>query len=137
MVFFQLFQTVRQRLQRGIELPGGIVLFHPARQARDGVLQAAQPVFLFRARQKRFQSCDGIFQPVDSLLMLGLVLGDLLDKSFRRGLVLSGGELDPFFTRPISAVLAVIVIFTLVMSIPAANTAIRRAVSGIFRRRAA
>ena len=69
--------------------------------------------------------------------VLGLVLGDLMDKSLRRGLVISDGDLTPFFTRPISAVLAVIVIFTLVMSIPAANTAIRRAVAGIFRRRAA
>lgn len=39
-------------------------------------------------------------------LVLGLVLGDLLDKSLRRGLTLSEGSLEPFFTRPISAVLA-------------------------------
>ena len=35
--------------------------------------------------------------------VLGLVLGDLIDKSLRRGLVLSDGSLVPFFTRPISA----------------------------------
>ena len=34
-------------------------------------------------------------------LVLGLVLGHLLDKSLRRGLVLSDGSLAPFFTRPI------------------------------------
>ena len=34
-------------------------------------------------------------------LVLGLVLGPLLDKSLRRGLVLSDGSLAPFFTRPI------------------------------------
>ncbi|MCE3270466.1 MAG: Tripartite tricarboxylate transporter TctA family protein [Ramlibacter sp.] len=39
-------------------------------------------------------------------LVLGIVLGDLLEKNFRRGLVLSDGDLLPFFTRPISAVLA-------------------------------
>ena len=33
-------------------------------------------------------------------LVLGLVLGHLLDKSLRRGLVLSDGSLLPFFTRP-------------------------------------
>ena len=33
--------------------------------------------------------------------VLGLVLGPLLDKSLRRGLVLSDGSLLPFFTRPI------------------------------------
>jgi putative tricarboxylic transport membrane protein len=38
-------------------------------------------------------------------LVLGIVLGDLLEKNFRRGLVLSDGDLTPFFTRPISAVL--------------------------------
>ncbi len=38
-------------------------------------------------------------------LVLGLVLGDLLEKSLRRGLVLSDGDLAPFFTRPISAAL--------------------------------
>ncbi|MEM7302128.1 MAG: tripartite tricarboxylate transporter permease [Pseudomonadota bacterium] len=39
-------------------------------------------------------------------LVLGLVLGDLLDKSLRRGLILSEGSIEPFLTRPISAVLA-------------------------------
>lgn len=68
--------------------------------------------------------------------VLGLVLGDLMDKSLRRGLVISDGDLSPFFTRPISAVLAVIVVITLVMSIPAANAAIRRTMAGVLRRRA-
>lgn len=67
--------------------------------------------------------------------VLGLVLGDLMDKSLRRGLVISDGDLSPFFTRPISAVLAVIVVITLVMSIPAANAAIRRGMAGVLRRR--
>ena len=38
-------------------------------------------------------------------LVLGIVLGDLLEKNLRRGLVLSDGDLTPFFTRPISAVM--------------------------------
>ena len=62
--------------------------------------------------------------------VLGLVLGDLMDKSLRRGLVISDGDLSPFFTRPISAVLAVIVVITLVMSIPAGNAAVRRLFRG-------
>lgn len=40
-------------------------------------------------------------------LVLGLVLGEILDKSLRRGLILSEGSLEPFFTRPVSAVLAI------------------------------
>ncbi len=47
--------------------------------------------------------------------VLGLVLGDIVDKSLRRGLVISDGSLLPFFTRPISAVLAAMVLAMLVM----------------------
>ncbi len=38
-------------------------------------------------------------------LVLGIVLGDLMEKSLRRGLILSDGDLEPFFTRPISLAL--------------------------------
>jgi putative tricarboxylic transport membrane protein len=43
-------------------------------------------------------------------LVLGLVLGDLLEKSLRRGLVLSDGDVTPFFTRPISALLCALIV---------------------------
>ena len=43
-------------------------------------------------------------------LVLGIVLGDLLEKNLRRGLVLSDGDLTPFVTRPISAVLFVAIL---------------------------
>jgi putative tricarboxylic transport membrane protein len=46
-------------------------------------------------------------------LVLGLVLGDLLEKSLRRGLVLSDGDVMPFFTRPISAVLCALIVLIL------------------------
>jgi len=51
--------------------------------------------------------------------VLGLVLGDIIDKSLRRGLVLSDGSLAPFFTRPVSAVLAVLVLALLLSQVPA------------------
>ena len=66
--------------------------------------------------------------------VLGLVLGDLLDKSFRRGLVLSGGELEPFFTRPISGLLAAIVLLTLLMNIPPVYRLYERAKQAVFSR---
>ena len=50
--------------------------------------------------------------------VLGMVLGDIVDKSLRRGLVLSDGSLLPFFTRPISAVLAALVLVMLLAQIP-------------------
>jgi len=66
-------------------------------------------------------------------LILGLVLGDLLEKNMTRGLVLSGGSILPFFTRPVSAVLAAITIFSISWSIPGFH----RWVVGLFRRRSA
>jgi putative tricarboxylic transport membrane protein len=43
-------------------------------------------------------------------LVLGIVLGDLMEKNLRRGLVLSDGDLMPFVTRPISAVIAATIV---------------------------
>jgi putative tricarboxylic transport membrane protein len=51
--------------------------------------------------------------------VLGLVLGPLLDKSLRRGLVLSDGSLVPFFTRPIAMGFAIVTIFTILLYFPA------------------
>ena len=59
--------------------------------------------------------------------VLGLVLGPLLDKSLRRGLVLSDGSIAPFFTRPISMVFAVVTIFTMLLYIPAFKAAVKGA----------
>lgn len=56
-------------------------------------------------------------------LVLGIVLGDLLDKNLRRGLVLSDGDLTPFFTRPISFMLFALVAATILLSVPAVHRA--------------
>ncbi len=42
-------------------------------------------------------------------LVLGIVLGDLLEKNLKRALVLSDGSLVPFFTRPIAGGLAALI----------------------------
>lgn len=52
-------------------------------------------------------------------LVLGIVLGDLMEKNLRRGLVLSDGDLTPFFTRPISAVLCGIIVLVVLLRLPA------------------
>lgn len=57
----------------------------------------------------------------------GIVLGDILDKSPRRALTLSEGDLTPFFTRPVSAVVALIAVFTFVSNIPSVRTLAGRA----------
>jgi putative tricarboxylic transport membrane protein len=45
-------------------------------------------------------------------LVLGIVLGELLEKNLRRALLLSDGDLTPFFTRPISACVAALIFAT-------------------------
>jgi putative tricarboxylic transport membrane protein len=76
-------------------------------------------------------------------LVLGLVLGPLLDKSLRRGLVLSDGSIGPFFSRPIAMVFAAVTIFTILLYVPPFKAAVNRVkgaigdtVRGMFRRRA-
>ena len=64
-------------------------------------------------------------------LVLGLVLGHLLDKSLRRGLVLSDGSLAPFFTRPISLAFAVVTIFTILLYVPVFKRAVGRFTGGV------
>lgn len=54
-------------------------------------------------------------------LVLGIILGDLLDINLRRGLLLTDGDPTPFFTRPISLVIWLLILFTLLLSIPAIN----------------
>jgi putative tricarboxylic transport membrane protein len=51
-------------------------------------------------------------------LVLGIILGEILDVNLRRGLHLSDGDIMPFFTRPISAVLFTIIAITIIMSLP-------------------
>jgi putative tricarboxylic transport membrane protein len=70
-------------------------------------------------------------------LVLGIVLGDLLDKNLLRGLVLSGGDVTPFFTRPISAALFATTLVAALWSVPAIADRLRGAFRGAGRRRAA
>lgn len=63
--------------------------------------------------------------------VLGLVLGPLLDKSLRRGLVLSDGSIGPFFTRPISMAFAAVTIFTILLYVPAFKRAVKGATGAV------
>lgn len=69
-------------------------------------------------------------------LVLGIILGALLDKSLRRGLTLSDGDLTPFFTRPISAVFVIIIILSIALGVPAIRNAISRALDRVLQREA-
>lgn len=61
-------------------------------------------------------------------LILGLVLGDLLDKNLLRGLTLTAGDVSPFFTRPVSAVLCAITLGSVLLSVPAVRARAARLV---------
>src|ERR1022692_785353 len=63
--------------------------------------------------------------------VLGLVLGNLLDKSLRRGLVLTDGSMVPFFTRPICIAFASVTIFTMLLYVPAFNRAVHRVADAV------
>jgi putative tricarboxylic transport membrane protein len=52
-------------------------------------------------------------------LVLGIILGDLLDKNLRRGLTLSDGDISPFFTRPLCMIFVALIAFTILASVPA------------------
>jgi putative tricarboxylic transport membrane protein len=59
-------------------------------------------------------------------LVLGIILGDLLDKNLRRGLVLTDGDITPFFTRPICIFLWMITFASILMTIEPARHALQR-----------
>lgn len=49
--------------------------------------------------------------------LLAMVLGNMMETSFRQSMAISSGELSIFFQRPFSAILMVLFIFTLVVSL--------------------
>jgi putative tricarboxylic transport membrane protein len=63
-------------------------------------------------------------------LVLGIILGDLLDKNLRRGLTLTDGELLPFFTRPISAAFVALIVLTILAGLPPVRRLAARLTSG-------
>jgi len=46
-------------------------------------------------------------------LVLGIILGDLLDSNLRRSLILTDGNILPFFTRPISLIFFLFILITI------------------------
>ena len=46
-------------------------------------------------------------------MVLGIILGDILDKNLRRALIISDGSLVPFFTRPICIVVFLVTLLTI------------------------
>lgn len=62
-------------------------------------------------------------------LVMGIILGKLLDVNLRRGLALSDGDVSPFFTRPVSAVICSLIVLSIVFSIPVVQRRVTSLVS--------
>lgn len=52
-------------------------------------------------------------------IILGLILGPMLDENFRRSLQTSGGSMAPFVTRPIALVILVLILWSILGQFPA------------------
>lgn len=66
-------------------------------------------------------------------LILGVVLGPILDLNLRRGLVLSDGSLLPFFMRPISLALWVVILLTFLLGSETFVNGLKRLRRRLFR----
>jgi putative tricarboxylic transport membrane protein len=64
-------------------------------------------------------------------MVLGIILGDILDKNLRRALVLSEGNLLPLVTRPISLVIVLLTVLTLVSKMPWFRSLMRHVKQGL------
>ena len=56
-------------------------------------------------------------------IVLGIILGNMIDENFRRSLMVSGGDPMTFITHPLSAFFLVIIVFTVVSQIIKTNKA--------------
>lgn len=64
-------------------------------------------------------------------VVLGIILGSILDPNLRRALIISDGSLAPFFTRPISSVLFVITMLTIFSKMKWFQWLISSAINGV------
>lgn len=58
-------------------------------------------------------------------MLLGLILGGIVDRNLRRSLALADGDFTLFFTRPISMVLVAIIAFVIISRLPITERFIR------------
>lgn len=73
----------------------------------------------------------------DAPLILGLILGPMLDENLRRGLILNNGSLEPFFTRPICIILILLILMTLFSRsriLKQTMQGLKKSIFGLFRK---
>ncbi|MEO3997029.1 tripartite tricarboxylate transporter permease [Mesorhizobium sp. CAU 1732] len=126
-LFIKILSVPRERLMAVIAVLCVVGSFAVTQRMFDVYVMLGFGIVGFLLREMKYPMAP---------LVLGIVLGDLLDINLRRGLSLSNGDVMPFLTRPISAVLCMIVVITILMSIPAIGnrvTAAFRKLTGFTR----
>jgi putative tricarboxylic transport membrane protein len=117
----KLFVSVL-RIDRNILMPIVFTLcvigpFALTQRPFDILVMLAFGLFGFVLRQLKYPMAP---------LVLGIILGDLVDKSLRRSLTISDGDLSVLFTRPISAAFAAIIFAMIIIKVPSINKRIFR-----------
>lgn len=120
-LFIKILSVPRERLMAVIAVLCVVGSFAVTQRMFDVYVMLAFGIVGFLLREMKYPMAP---------LVLGIVLGNLLDVNLRRGLSLSNGDFTPFLVRPISAILCTIVVITILMSIPA----ISNRVTSTFRR---
>lgn len=103
----KVLSVPRERLMPVVFVLCTVGAFAIASRVFDIWVMLAMGLFGFLLREMKYPMAP---------LVLGIVLGDILDKSLRRSMTLSDGSIEPFLTRPISAVLAAACLLTVLFS---------------------
>lgn len=68
-------------------------------------------------------------------LVIGVILGPMADENLRRALMVSQGSFLPFFTRPVSLILLIIIVWMFISQIPVVKRGIGSLKEKIFKKR--
>lgn len=116
-VFIKIVSVPQERLMAVIAVLCVVGAFAVTQRMFDVYVMLGFGVLGFFLREMKYPMAP---------LVLGIVLGDLLDLNLRRALGLTQGDWTPFFTRPISAVLCFVIVLTILFSIPAFSNGVRK-----------
>jgi putative tricarboxylic transport membrane protein len=68
-------------------------------------------------------------------LVIGVILGPMADENLRRALMVSQGSFLPVFTRPVSLILFLVIVWTVVSQFPAYRNIKNKLMKKVFRRK--
>ena len=68
-------------------------------------------------------------------LVIGVILGPMADENLRRALMVSQGSFLPIFTRPVSLILFLVIVWTVVSQFPAYHNFKNKLMDKVFRRK--